>query len=57
MKIARIHCNRTYIFCNPDNLIEWIILKFRKYKKHHTPIGSCYIKPRAKASMSRAEHE
>jgi len=44
MKIARIHTDRVYIFANPENIIEWIILKLRGYKKHYTPIGNCFIK-------------
>ena len=41
MKFARI---QKHIFANPENLCEWFILKVRGYKRHHTPIGKCYIK-------------
>ena len=46
MKIARIHADKTYIFCKPESLVEWVVLKLRKYKRHNTPIGDCYIKPK-----------
>ena len=48
MKITRIHADRTYIFCNPENLIEWVVLKLRGYKRHYTPLESYYIKPKFK---------